>query len=53
MNEKIKLFWIGISPSDIDEIEYLFDGMITIIGNNSNTSIEFISLEMVLQKRIN
>ena len=53
MDEKIKLFWIGISSSDIEGIEYLFDGMITIIGNNSNTSIESISLEMVLEKRIN
>lgn len=38
------LYWIGPRQSDIDSIEYLFKGSITIYGNGKNGNIAYCNL---------
>jgi uncharacterized radical SAM superfamily protein len=47
------LYWVGISPSDVQEASHLFDSFITIIGNCPDDMKKYISYEKETNKRVN
>lgn len=47
------VFWVGVSPSDINGVEHLFSGVIALLGSNDGRFNVFHSLEDNIGRRVN